>query len=149
MLEGLHVHGSGTQRQGCVLQLCELEPEQDAPPQEGAGELQARVCVPPPQGTEQALQPLQPPATGRQQAWLLGPAQGAPPQEGAGLLQMRVCVPPEQALQLLQPPAIGKQPQGGALSTALLSSLMWVTRIMVMLGVMGSLQEGTEADTAV
>lgn len=72
-----------------------------------------RVWVPP-QLSEQALQPLQPPSTG--QAWLLhvcelGPEQDVPPFAGAGLVQVRVWVPPlqaaEQLLQPLQPPLTG------------------------------------------
>lgn len=43
-----------TTLQDWVLQLCEAEPEQDAPPFSGEGLLQDRVCVPPPQVTLQA-----------------------------------------------------------------------------------------------
>ena len=53
------VHG-----QTCVLQDWELAPVQAAPPYCGAGLVQVRVCVPPPQAREQAPQPLQPPLIG-------------------------------------------------------------------------------------
>jgi len=48
----------------CVLQLWLDEPTQAAPPYCGAGLVQVRVCMPPPQETEQAPQPLHPPFTG-------------------------------------------------------------------------------------
>ncbi|MFO0109707.1 MAG: hypothetical protein ACK52W_04130, partial [Alphaproteobacteria bacterium] len=51
--------------QACVLQLCELAPEQSAPPFAGAGLVQLRVCIPPPHDAEQALQSLHPPLTGQ------------------------------------------------------------------------------------
>ena len=120
---------------GCVLQLCSsvLGPEQPAPPLAGDGQPQERerLWVPPPQETEQLLQPLQPhqpPSTGQPwvlQLWELAPEQAAPPQAGAGLVQVRVrfwvFVPPPQSLeqlvtslqslQGLQPPSTLQQPQ--------------------------------------
>jgi hypothetical protein len=98
--------------QHCVLQDWEEGPEQPAPPLEGGGFVQARVCVPPPQDAEQDDQALQPPSTGHGcalQDWEEGPEQLVPPQEGVGFVQARVCVPPpqdaEQDDQALQPPS--------------------------------------------
>lgn len=50
--------------QTCVLQDCEEEPVQSAPPYCGEGLVQVRVWVPPPQEREQAPQSLQPPFIG-------------------------------------------------------------------------------------
>lgn len=47
-----------------MLQDWELAPVQAAPPYCGAGLVHVRVCVPPPQETEQAPQPLHPPLIG-------------------------------------------------------------------------------------
>ena len=91
-----------------VLQASELTPGQGRPPQDGAGALQVRVCVPS-QGAPQALQALQPPSTGMPQLDELGPEQGRPPHDGAGALQERVCRQAEQMLQGLQPPSTGRQ----------------------------------------
>lgn len=52
------------QGQTCVLQDWELAPEQVAPPYCGAGLVQVRVWVPPPQETEQAPQSVHPPLMG-------------------------------------------------------------------------------------
>ena len=52
------------QGQTCVLHDWELAPEHVAPPYCGAGSVQVRVRAPPPQETEQAPQPLQPPSMG-------------------------------------------------------------------------------------
>ena len=50
--------------QHCVLQACELAPEQAVPHELGAGLVQVLVCVPPPQVTEHVLQAVQPPLMG-------------------------------------------------------------------------------------
>jgi hypothetical protein len=67
MVQVLHVGGllaSLVQGQTCVLQDWELAPVQAAPPYCGVGLVHVRVCVPPPQETEQEPQLVQPPFIG-------------------------------------------------------------------------------------
>jgi len=49
----------------CVLHACDEFPAQAAPPPDGAGAVQERVCVPPPHVAEHAEKADQPPATAR------------------------------------------------------------------------------------
>lgn len=49
----------------CVLHACDEAPVQAAPPFDGAGAVQERVCVPPPHVAEQDEKADQPPATTR------------------------------------------------------------------------------------
>lgn len=98
------VGAPGALLQAWVLQAWDKAPVQSAPPQEGAGLVQALVCVPPPQDTEHALHAVQPPFTAEQQAWVL---QACVPQLDVaphGVVRVQDCVPPpqdtEQAPQL-------------------------------------------------
>ena len=81
------------------MHVREAVPLHGAPPLDGSGLVQVRVCLPPPHDLEQLLHDDQLPSTGH--AWLLhardlGPAQSAPPPEGLGLVQVRVWLPPPQ-----------------------------------------------------
>jgi len=104
--------------QTCVLQFSVADPTQFAPPLEGAGELHARVRVPPAQGAEQSPKAPQAPATGTAQACVLHalallppsrPLQSAPVPPGDGLVHVRFLLPPpqsfEHAPQSLHPPS--------------------------------------------
>ena len=62
-----------------VSHAWEADPLQGRPPWDGAGLVQVRVCVPPPQVAEQVPQPDQPPSTG--QAWGLQVSEPDPAQE--------------------------------------------------------------------
>lgn len=122
------VHPPFTGGQAATLHAWVLSPAQSLPPFAGAGLLQVRVCVPPPQSLSQTLHADQPPLTGvAQLIWLhacwLSPAHCAPPLAGVGLLQVRVCVPPPQSalhgLQLDQPPLTG--PSGGSMHSVMVT----------------------------
>ena len=99
-----------------VLHACEIEPEHGWPPFAGAGLVQVRDCVPPPQESEHADQDDQPPFMGTTHAWVLhdcelDPEHDRPPFAGVGLVQVRDCVPPPQDAEQDdhddQPPSTG------------------------------------------
>jgi hypothetical protein len=83
------------------LQLCELGPEQFAPPPEGGGLVQVRVWVPSPQEGEQALQLLHPPST-TQAGFASEQLASVPPPEP---LQLQLRVVP-QAVSPLSPSTV-------------------------------------------
>lgn len=98
-----------------MLQDSEAAPEQSEPPLLGAGLVQDRVRVPPPQFLLQVDHVVQPPFTAGHAAVLhaceLSPEQSLPPFAGAGAVQVRVWVPPPhcvlQSPQLDHPPLTG------------------------------------------